>query len=304
MMEWHKRGLIYGPDEKMPWAQNSALTPTPILMGDVIRVYAGFRDGEGKSRIGYVDIDADDPSRVIAVSKNPVLDIGLPGMFDDNGVILGDVIKVGEAWSMYYIGFQLVKGVKFLAFTGLALSKDGEQFTRVQKVPILDRSDEGVYIRAIHTVLSDDDRWKAWYAAGSGWSLIDGIPYPQYEIKYIESKDGLSFEGVGKACVKPSGNEYRIGRPRVFKQDGLYHMFYTKGTLSKEYLPGYAQSPDGIRWVRKDEEVGLTLSGDGWDCRNICYPTILKYKGKVYLFYNGNDMGRSGFGYAELASWD
>jgi hypothetical protein len=303
-MQWHKRGLIYGPNGRIPWADNSALTPTPILIGDVIRVYAGFRDAEGRSRIGYVDVDADKPSKVIEVSEHPVLDVGSPGMFDDNGVILGDVIKVGETWFMYYVGFQLVKKVKFLAFTGLAISQDGERFMRVQKVPILDRSDEGVFIRAIHTVLPDKNSWKAWYAAGCGWSLIDGIPYPQYDIKYIESKDGFRFESVGTNCIQLSGNEYRIGRPRVFRKDGLYHMLYTRGTLNQDYLPGYAQSSDGISWLRKDNEVGITLSEKGWDCRHICYPTVLRYKEKVYLFYNGNNMGRSGFGYAELASWD
>ena len=303
-MEWRKRGLIYGPDQSMPWAAHSALTPTPILLGDVIRVYAGFRDVDGRSRIGFVDVDADNPSKVIRVSQRPVLDIGSAGLFDDNGVILGDVVKVGETWSMYYIGFQLVQGVKFLAFTGLATSQDAEKFTRVQKVPVLDRSDEGVFIRAIHTVSHDENSWKAWYAAGCGWSYINGIPYPQYEIRYIESKDGIYFEGTGTSCINPAGNEYRIGRPRVFKKDGLYHMLYTKGTVSKDYLPGYAQSRDGMSWIRKDDEVGLTLSERGWDCRHVCYPTILRSKEKVYLFYNGNDMGRSGFGYAELASWD
>ena len=31
-----------------------------------------------------------------------------------------------------------------------------------------------------------------------------------------------------------------------------------------------------------------------------CYPVKLKYKDKTYLFYNGNGMGKTGVGYAEL----
>lgn len=303
-MKWKKRGLIYGPDDRMGWAQHSALTPTPILVGDVIRVYAGFRDSEGISRIGYIDVDADNPSQVIAVSDSPALDIGEPGAFDDNGVILGDVIRINSTWYMYYVGFQLVTKAKFLAFTGLATSNDGKEFSRFQKTPVLDRSDEGIYIRAIHTALFEGNIWKIWYAAGNGWSEIDGGLYPQYEIRYLESNDGLTFAGCGRPCIKPTGSEYRIGRPRVFLHDGIYSMLYTKGTLEKDYLPGFAQSLDGLNWIRHDTKVGLNRSENGWDSRHVCYPTILNYKNKVYLFYNGNDMGKNGFGYAELISWD
>jgi hypothetical protein len=30
----------------------------------------------------------------------------------------------------------------------------------------------------------------------------------------------------------------------------------------------------------------------------LCYPSLLAYKDRTYMFYNGNDMGRDGFGYA------
>ena len=32
----------------------------------------------------------------------------------------------------------------------------------------------------------------------------------------------------------------------------------------------------------------------------ICYPNVIKVKDKLYMFYNGNGFGQSGFGYAEL----
>lgn len=182
---WQKKGFIYGPDERMAWAVHSALTPTPVLLGDVIRVFAGFRDNKGISRIGYVDVTADNPSQILEVSPTPSLDIGAPGTFDDNGVILGDIAWDGREWRMYYVGFQHVAGAKFLAFTGLAFSRDCRTFVRSHNVPVLDRADEGIFIRAIHTVREEGDRWKAWYAAGNRWEIIAGQPYPSYEIRYI-----------------------------------------------------------------------------------------------------------------------
>jgi hypothetical protein len=43
----------------------------------------------------------------------------------------------------------------------------------------------------------------------------------------------------------------------------------------------------------------LALSGDGWDSRHLSYPAVLPLQGKLLVFYNGNEMGRDGFGVAE-----
>jgi hypothetical protein len=299
-MKWQKMGLIYCPDGKYSWAQHSALTPTPFLIREkVIRIFAGFRDNNGVSRIGYVDVDAENPSKVLSVSESPILDVGVPGAFDDNGLILGDVIRVGDAIYLYYIGFQLVEKVKFLAFTGLAISHDGgESFKRFSEAPILDRNQEGLFFRAIHSITFKDGVYTAWLGAGRQWSQIEGRSYPSYSIRRVESRDGIHFENDRAVNILFADSEYRIGRPRVFDNGAGYSMFYTKGTLTKDYLPGYATSLDSENWVRKDSEVGIGLSNTGWDSLHLSYPTAFKYKEKTYLFYNGNNMGSTGFGWA------
>lgn len=301
-MRWTKKGLIYAPSGETAWARYGALTPTPYLLSpDVIRVYASFRDDDGVGRIGYVDLDSRDPMRILAVSKKPALDIGLPGCFDDNGVILGDIVEVDGALRMYYIGFQLVKRVKFLAFTGLAISRDGgSQFERYQTTPIVDRSPEGLYFRAIHSIRFEADRWRAWYGVGSEFETIDGQPFPRYTIRQMESADGLQFPAAGEPTVHWTGNEYRIGRPRVLKTRTGYAMFYTVGTTAKTYLPGYATSNDGSAWIRRDEDIGLEVSPSGWDSLHVSYLAPIRVGNKTYGFYNGNNMGATGFGLAVL----
>jgi len=302
-MKWKKKGLIYTPPKDGSWKDNSALTPTPFLLNEnTIRVYASFRDKEGVGRIGYVDVDAQNPSRILKISENPVLDIGEDGMFDDNGVILGDLIFVNSKIYMYYVGFQLVKKAKFLAYTGLAISKDnGETFKRKQITPILDRKDNAMLFNAIHTIKYENNIFKAWCGAGSLWKKINGIAYPSYIVQYYESKDGINFDTVNyKECIKFVDNEYRIGRPRVYKEDEKYKMIYTFGTLEGNYEMGYAESKDGINWLRKDNKIGIKLSKTGWDSKSISYGVPLIVGDKVYMFYNGNEMGKEGFGYAEL----
>ncbi len=304
-MRWSKRGLVYCPSGQTSWAQHSALTPTPILLDDhTIRVYASFRDTSGIGRIGYVDLDAHDPSQVLRVSEEPALDLGTPGAFDDNGVILGEVLEHEGVLRMYYVGFQQVQKAKFLAFTGLALSEDGgDSFVRHDRAPVLDRSDEGIYIRAVHSVLVENGIWRIWYAAGDSWEQINGTPYPRYNIHYAESTDGIAFPRQGPLVVDGTGSEYRIGRPRVIRRGEDYRMFYTRGTLEGDYIAGCATSADGVTWTRVDDELGITLSESGWDSRSLAYPSLLSVEETTYMFYNGNDMGRTGFGYAVLEEW-
>lgn len=302
-MRWNKKGLIYCPNNEHKWEKDTFMTPHALLINDdTIRIYGGVRDEKGVSRIKYIDVSADNPSNIIKISEKPCLEIGNDGTFDDNGIILGDILFVNNEIWMYYVGFQHVQKAKFYAFSGLAISKDGgENFIRYSEVPIMDRTNKGKFGRCIHTVLYEDGIFKIYYAVIHDWKIINNIPYPSYNIWYTESKDGKNIKNSDDClCIDTMGNEYRIGRPKVYRTDDGYEMLYTRDLISKEYLAGYAKSKDGKVWQRMDDELNLLKSNDGWDAQMACYPVKLKYKDKVYLFYNGNDMGRSGVGYAEL----
>jgi len=77
-------------------------------------------------------------------------------------------------------------------------------------------------------------------------------------------------------------------------------MLYSFRTYSSGYKIGYAKSENGKEWVRKDEQAGLTPSGDGWESESLSYPYLFQSNDKTYVFYNGNGCGRTGIGAAEL----
>lgn len=300
---WRKQGLVFEPARHSVggWMRHSALTPTPYALDDErIRIFAGFRDAEGISRIGYVDVLADDPMVVVKVSAEPVLDVGRGGCFDDNGLILGDVIDAPGGLHMFYVGFQRVAKAKFLAFTGLAVSSNhGESFQRVQETPILDRAPGRSTIAAIHSVRREQGRWRLWYAVGDDWQTIGGQPYPRYHIRCVDTEDLRAIPREDRICLQPQGDEYRIGRPRVYRIGGRYVMYFTRGNIAGDYFPGIAYSDDGVHWRRRDDALGIRLSTEGWDSRTLCYPALIRRRDRWLMFYNGNDMGMDGFGVAE-----
>lgn len=299
-MTIEKKGLIYCPNGEHEWEQDTFMTPHAMRINDdVIRIWGGVRDEQGVSRIKYIDVSAEDPCKVLAIAEAPSLDVGKPGCFDDNGIILGDVIDVNGKLYMYYVGFQHVQKVKFHAFSGLAISADGgKSFERYSEVPVLDRTTTGRYGRCIHTVLYEEGVYKCWYAIIDGWKKINDIPYPVYNIWYTESQDGLHFPHEdSQLCVDVQGNEYRIGRPKVYRTKDGYEMYYTRDLITKDYVVGYAFSKDGIHWERRDEIFQLPKSEEGWDSEMACYPVKLETADHVYMFYNGNGMGKTGVGY-------
>jgi hypothetical protein len=305
-MHWKKLGFIYSADGESDWGRHSALQPTPFLLNDkTIRVYCGFRDDDGVGRIGFVDVDSKNPCRVLKVSDYPVLDIGAPGTFDDNGVIPCAVVRRDSKLYLYYAGYQLARKVKFLAFGGLALSEDnGNSFVRHKVVPVFERTSEEPLFRAIHCIFYEKGVWKAWYSAGDKFITINGTPHPTYNTRYIESADGVNFQGSGDICIPLQyHDEYRVGRPSVVRTGNLYRMFYSWGATNGGLKLGYAESIDGRQWQRADEKLNLKPSESGWDSLDMSYPSILITDGTIYLFYNGNDFGRAGFGAALLVEW-
>src|SRR5262245_32753369 len=141
-MCWRKLGLVYRPTGDRPWALEYAHLPTPVILEPgYIRVYFAGLDAEKFGRMGYVDVDARDPTRVLAESQEPALQIGLPGEFDDCGVNPSCVLKVNDEWRMYYIGWQRSHRVPYHLFAGAAAAPDGRRFTRLSRKPVLDRTD-------------------------------------------------------------------------------------------------------------------------------------------------------------------
>ena len=184
-LRWRKLGLVFRPDTALGWVAHSALNPTPVkLDASTIRVFAGMRDAEGRSRVGWVDVDGDEPQRVLGWARAPALDIGAPGEFDDSGVVPCALTQVGDELRLYYTGYQLLRSVRMLIFTGLAVSHDGgESFRRLASTPVLDRAPGESQFRGLSCIEAQPDGWRTWYAAGAEWNTDGDRPTPRYDVR-------------------------------------------------------------------------------------------------------------------------
>jgi hypothetical protein len=64
---------------------------------------------------------------------------------------------------------------------------------------------------------------------------------------------------------------------------------------------GYASSTDLLHWAREDSKAGIDVAeGEAFDNEMLAYPHVFELDGKTYMLYLGNEVGRYGFGLAEL----
>jgi sucrose-6-phosphate hydrolase SacC (GH32 family) len=305
-MQWIKLGLVWGPDGSSPKAKSHAMVPTPFRLNDqVIRIYVTCLDEKGRGRPWYVDVKANDPKSILDISSSPLLEIGSPGHFDDNGVITTSVVRIDRNLIyMYFSGVELCKQVRYRIFSGLAISQDnGNTFSRYQTTPILDRSAGEEFFRSGLYVIRDNNIFKSWYVSGNKWTNLNGKNMPVYALRYLESTDGINWSNSGKICLElTEEDEHGFGRPWIQMSDtNKYHLFYSirKKSLSA-YRLGYAESLDGQSWMRKDRAIGLDVSHGSFDSNAIMYSSTITIDSQIYCFYNGNNFGELGFGLAKL----
>lgn len=317
MFKWKKLGRIFDPGAlgSGSWMRQFAQSPSALICGKYIRVYFCSRpapdpDGQYLSYLSYVDLDRRNLLNIVNVCDKPILDLGKHGTFDEFGTNPICVIQDGEDIRVYYAGWTRCESVPFNGAIGLAVSRDnGNSFTRLGDGPVLSYSPDEPFLLGSPRVRKFNGRWCLLYVSGKKWIRTEGKPEPVYKIRMASSDDGINWVKHGKDLIadKLGPNECQAC-PDVLSHNGKYHMFFSYRDIhnykTKEggYRIGYAQSADMTTWARNDEVAGMAISEAGWDSQMVSYPHVFMLDGKTYMLYQGNELGRNGFGLAELAN--
>ncbi|OQW92254.1 MAG: hypothetical protein BWK78_02260 [Thiotrichaceae bacterium IS1] len=305
-MKWTKLGLIFCASGQNEWMVTGGRAPVPLYLGDdCFRIYFASYDNSGRGRVFSLELDISYPERISNLVTTPIIDLGRVGFFDDNGIIPSCVLNVDESLYLYTIGFSIKNRIIFDAATGLAVSRDGGKSFNKFSGSVIDRGVDDPCFATSPSVIREDDQWRMWYVSCDRWESTGKGYKHYYNIKHRTSQDGIYWNPQATVCIDYANEyEYAVSRPSVIKDiDGLYRMWYSFRAQHniETYRIGYAESKDGLSWTRKDDEMSsFNVSKDGWDSEMICYPYIFEHRGRLYMLYNGNGYGKTGFGLAIL----
>jgi hypothetical protein len=297
MIRWKKAGLIIRPDPSLFWCKTHAMIPTPYSIGNgIYKIFFSGRNDQNQSHIGFVVVSLRRKIEVLNFCKKPVLYPGKLGCFDDNGVTPSCILRINsKELALYYIGWNPGSTTRMNLFGGLAISRDGgKTFQRWSEAPILERCRCDPLINTAPWVVKDGQKFRMFYVSGKEWKHKD---LPRYNIKTCLSKDGKSWRRDGHVVINFKNNqENALARPYVLKEKNLWRMWFSHKGPS--YRLGFAESRDGVRWKRNDMMANLNPSIKGFDSEMVEYAAVIKYQGRHFMFYNGNNYGCEGIGLA------
>lgn len=315
MFTWKKLGRVFDPQavQGRSWLKEFAQAPASLVFDDFVRMYFSCRppadaNGQYVSYSAFVDLDRADLFKVRRVSEQPILPMGGVGEFDEFGTYPVSVVRDGPRVRAWYAGWTRCESVPFNTAIGTATSEDGGvTFKKLGPGPALPYSPDEPFVMSGPKVRRFGDTWFLFYIAGRKWKLVDGRAEPVYKIRLARSADGMNWEKLNKDLI-PSRVEPDEAQasPDVIFANGRYHMFFcyrfSEHYRGRErgYRIGYASSANLIDWVRDDAKAGVDVSAEGWDSEMVSYPHAFELDGKTYLAYLGNQVGRHGFGLAQL----
>ncbi len=309
-MIWKKLGLVFRAEGQFGWMNSHAQIPTalPLMDQGILRLYFSSRPKPGLSLTGMLDVEANDPTRIVRIYEKPVLELGMPGAFDQHGIMPQSCVRFEDGRiGLYYLGWSRQVDIPYSNWTGLALSEDnGLTFRKAHAGPVLDRTSDEIYSATGLFVVRNGDVFRGWYAMGLGWRTIENRLEERYLITDTRSNDGIHWTRSGKPVLATKNENEAMTRPSVIHHGSQWGMWYCKRSLTDfrdgkgSYRIGFARSDDGDSWIRCDEEAGIEPSGSGWDSTMMAYPCVVSCGDKLLMFYCGNGFGAGGFGVAEV----
>lgn len=317
MFKWNKLGKVFDPATvtDREWLHEYAQAPATLIFDDFVRVYFSCRperdeNGQFVSYSAFLDLDRNNLFNIVNIAQKPILELGKRGCFDEFGTYPVSVIRMDndELWA-YYAGWTRCKSVPFNTSIGLAKSTDGgETFKRLGDGPILAYTPDEPFTLSGPKVRKFNDTYYLFYVAGDKWVVVNGRPEISHKIRLATSRDGLTWVKHNTDLIPDRwGPNESQASPDVFFANGKYHMFFCgwvpasfRETKSRKI--GYASSTDLINWTRDDSKAGIDISEDedAFDNEMVAYPHVFALDGKTYMLYLGNQVGRHGFGLAEL----
>tara|TARA_B100001939_G_scaffold727_1_gene685 strand:- start:1714 stop:2646 length:933 start_codon:yes stop_codon:yes gene_type:complete len=296
---WVKVGNIFDPASFNldPNLESYAANPVAVRLKDsIFRVFYSGRNKHNKSSIGAIDIDLE-TFKVLKVFKKPLATFGITPNFYSDGISLGNFFQLDEKKILTFMGWSEVTENSWKGSIGYILLDNNLLIKEIFPNPVLSPNDSIDPVSLSYPCVVKSEQIYMWYGSTS----IDenSTNSFRHKIHLAVSNDGTNWLKKGAIKFLDHKKEYLYSRPTTIVINNSFLMWYSyRLPYSKYYKIGFSKSTNGFEWSDAKDSSCFEKSDEGWDSEMIEYPYALKYKGKIFIFYNGNNYGQSGIGIA------
>jgi hypothetical protein len=309
---WNRRGLVVRPPEGAALWVTHAQAPTQVeLHPELWRIYVSGRDRNNLGRIFAVDVAPHRAMAVVKVHTDPVLPLGASGAFDEAGMGPSCALWQDGKILLFYTGALARRDVTYPLSIGLAISDDGLAFRRQSEEPIVTTGPEQPLFVSTPWVGPAPEGFQMLYMSGESWVQHETGPSATYNLRRLVSPDLGSWRGPSTLLLGvDDGVTHGLTRPWVSRHRGCgaWLWFSRRGADFRRAGDG-AYRIEGLPFQFDADRIGEPsepiqfanppVQGDFDDWMQ-SYACVASRGEERIMFYNGNDFGRDGFGWA---SW-
>lgn len=303
-MIWKSLGLLFDFQPKYKWMNTHASLPTVLkISNDSFRIFFSTRDYLNRSHTTFVDLNMANwlpGEKLIHNQSNPSFSPGKIGHFDDCGVSVTTFIKMDSKLFAYYLGWTIKKTTPLSNEIGIAYVDKNYNFHRIQNLPVYGRTEIEPLTFGYPTIFKYKQKTSLYYDAIDEWDENNLKMYKSYlRQAYLSINSGWTLEN--KQLIKLNLLERAITRPSLFTYKNKLIMVYSLD-INGNYTLAASELNKENKWI-SIKKFEFIASGKEWDNNSICYPCTFKFNKEVYMLYNGNQYGKTGFGIAKLISF-
>jgi len=299
---WKKLGQIFDPNKHSlhPKLKTHASTPVAALIEqDTFRIFFSSRDEVNRSSVGSLDFNLLS-KEVLAIRNSPVIEHGNLGSFFSDGISLGNYFEANDKKFISFMGWTILSDKEWRGEIGYFELDNNLLFKDILLDPVikLDELIDPLSLSYPWVMQMPQGSYKIWY--GSTLSKNSKSGEMLHVINHGSSVDGFNWKKNGLSLPYQEQVINAFSRPSVICYDHKnFEMWYSyRRAGQKSYGISSAVSNDGKKWLHNKEHLQMSTSNSGWDSEMIEYPFVFQHKQNLYMLYNGNDYGKTGFGLA------
>lgn len=266
---------------------------------DRVKVYFSARDARNKSSI-YSQTFSFQGGKLVKDAGESMLELSYDqcGDFAKDGISMGSYLSQPHAEWIYFLGWHLTQDVPWRNSIGLMQkAREGNAKWMPVDHPVIPLSDENPHSLSYPWVIKNGEGYEAYYGSNRIWGQ-DGRM--EHVIKKSRSRDGLQWDHLSGHLFELSAAETAFSRPAITPfEDGYLMVLSVKGGDGR-YTMQWKYSENLENW----KSVNAVIEGarEEWESNERAYGSPFFHKGDLYVLYNGDGYGKTGFGALKLVN--